>query len=168
MAQFILSPCTASDLPAMVEVYIRAFSPTTMYAMLFPSSTCSTSSVSSWLYPRFEKVATQGHAEVQVLKVTEAATGRLVAWMRWGCPVTLTAEEKGRRDQVKASEEAEREELLRRTGSDGRWPEGANVEACKDYFSAMDAMREKYMNTEEHYSWWPFLTLLHDFWVCSL
>jgi hypothetical protein len=161
MAQFQLSPCTPSDLDAMVEIYLRAFNKTYMYQMLFPISSCTTSSVRTWLYPRFKKVLTQGHAEVKLFKITEAATGRVVAWSRWGYPFSLTDEEKARRDAETAREDKEREEAERAAGKSGKWPEGANEEACREYFGAMDGMRGKYMKWDQDYSSSPPLILLY-------
>ncbi len=157
MAQFQLSHCTPSDVDALTEVYIRAFQGSRMYQLLFPAQTCTTDSVRAWVRARFTKGLTQGHAEVKLFKVTEAATGRLAALCNWGYPFSLTDEEKAARDAEKAREEKRWDEAERATGKSMRFPEGANNEACKEFYGALEAMREKYIRWDQDYSKRPLL-----------
>jgi hypothetical protein len=148
MAQFQLSPCTISDLDAMVDVYLKAFNNTFMNQILFPTHSHSPDPIRTWLYSRFKKHVTRGHPEMKFFKATEIATGRLAALARFGCTIKLTEEEQARRDEEKALDEKEREEA----GTSVRFPEGATVEACEWYFGILDLMRENHMKSDQDYS----------------
>lgn len=64
----------------------------------------------------------------------------------------MTEEEQARRDKEKGQDDKAREEAEKATGESMRFPEGANAEACAEYFGAMDATREKYMKWDQDYS----------------
>jgi hypothetical protein len=132
----------------MVDVYINAFTHTYMNTILFPPTTVTPSSIRNWLSSRFLKVLTRPHPEMHSFKIIETATGKLVAWARWGYPFRLTEEEKLERQKEKAMDEEEK----KKSGFVTRFPVGANEEACLEYFGSLDVMREKYMKWNEDYS----------------
>ncbi|KAI9743803.1 MAG: hypothetical protein M1818_002537 [Claussenomyces sp. TS43310] len=141
MAEFIASPCAASDAAAMADIYMRAFGPNPIEHAMFPPTSCPAATLREWLIRRFTTALTT-QREMHLVKLTDAATGGMVAFARWTVPHTLTPEEKAARAQKQADDDAD---------DSGGFPSGANVEACRAFFGALRAMEDKYVVDDDMY-----------------
>ena len=141
---FVLSPCTAIDVPALADVYLTAFASNPFNHYTFPRSTIGEEEMYRWLMDRFTKLFLK--REIHVFKISEVNTGRVVAFCRWSFPISLTEEEKAEREREKKEVEEERKE-----GRDSTWPTGANIEICDLKFGALGRMTENYVVKEDMY-----------------
>lgn len=142
-SEFHVTECTIEDLPAMVEAYQEAFGREQVHQWMFPEATCPKSNSDPWVYARFEKRFISPPPGVKHFKTVHTATGKLASWGRWTfpheTPKTSTEEEKAARK--KKDDEENRPDV----------PEGANVEACREFFGALDRMQKKWVDDENMY-----------------
>jgi hypothetical protein len=145
---FILSPCTVDDIPSMIRIYEAAFATDYFGSFIFPR-TIPTAKKHAWLRTRFLKQFAK--PEIRCFKITEARTGIMAAWIRWGYPHVLTPEQEMERQNDK-------DRMAREGGSE--WPEGANLELVELKFGSLDRFREKFVKWDDTYGASPSISFL--------
>jgi len=151
-SEFLLSPCTPSDVEGMVQTYLSAFAEDHFAIASFPP-TIPSSEIHRWLTARF--LSALSKREMHTFKITHAPTGAMAAFLRWQFPHVLSDEEKGEREKEKAFRDQERKE-----GRDPAWPIGANLAVCDAKFGQLDENKKRFVNDENMYgvlSWPPTL-----------
>jgi len=108
----------------MVHVYHTAFAKDPIGLYMWPNFTPEKE---IWLKERFAKNFLQ--PEIRHFKITEASTGNLAAWSRWGFPFTLTAEGREREREGEGEGRGKEEGKANK-----KWFEGANEEVCDAFF----------------------------------
>ena len=137
---FLLEPCVPEDTEEMVRVYHAAFENDYLGSYTFPKTIAPEERL-RWARARFLKAFAS--PEIRCFKISDTAVSppRIVAWVRWGYPHVLSAEEKARR-----KEEKEREEK-----AGGPWPRGANLEICEVKFGGIYGARERNVKWDSDY-----------------
>lgn len=129
MANFIHSPCTPADYPAMAAIFRRAFDPSPLHQTLFPAVPAA--ELDEWSIAR--SVRNAAMPEYRQYKLSDATSGRVVAFVRYEVPHVLSAEEKAQRPPM-------------------GYPPGTNMAAFQAFFDAVTAAEEKHVVPEEMYA----------------
>lgn len=134
MADFLYEPCAPTDYDAMADIYCQAFRHSKLHKAMYP---IPFEPLRAWFIAKGQKFALQ--VERHTYKMTEAATGKLVAFIIFAVPYTPSAEEQARR------EHAHEEDMKR---EDKGFPVGANTAVCLAFHAAVAAVREKHTNDD--------------------
>ncbi|KAL2067434.1 hypothetical protein VTL71DRAFT_1859 [Oculimacula yallundae] len=145
--KFVLSLCTADDIPGMIEVYLSAFDSDPFSGYCFPRDKISDEEINSWLTRRFTKMLEKREMRTYKILDTSTSPATLCAFLRYAIPHTLTESEKA----TLAAEKRDLQETIKRTGHDPTWPLGANLEVCHGKFGGLDRMREKFVDEADMY-----------------
>lgn len=137
--EFRVEEGTAADAEDFCRIYQIAFGPGPINQWMFPPSTCTFENERAWNITRFEKKLVSPGPGMKHFKVVHVPSGKTACFGRWTFPHNVTEEEK-------KAEEAEGPE-----GGEVDWPEGSNVEACKEFFGALESMQKKYIDPENMY-----------------
>jgi hypothetical protein len=145
MPPFEVALATTADIPGMIRVYNAVFLPMPIQRVCFPK--CPADAVAdaakdAWLADVYTEFLSR--PEIRTLKVTEVATGKLVAWARWGYPA-MSTEKAGEAAEGEEEEEMAKEKKFTVC-------EGVNQDAAISYLSLLDQMRKKYYIENQHYS----------------
>ena len=141
--EFHIAECTLDDLKAMVDAYQSAFGREQVHQYMFPEATCPKEKSDPWLMAKFGKRLRAPAPGVKHFKTVHTASGKLASWGRWvfphPAPNPQTEEEKA--EEERRDKEENRPDL----------PEGANIEACEEFFGALDKSQKKWVVDEEMY-----------------
>jgi hypothetical protein len=148
MSPFEVSSATKADIFDMIRVYNTTFLPMPIQRVCFPKcpgDAVADAAKDAWLTDVYAELLSR--PGIRTLKVTEVATGKLVAWARWGYPAMLTVGEVG---EAGEAEEAEEEEIAKEKKF--TVCEGVNQDAAMSYLGLLDQVRKKYYIENQHYS----------------
>lgn len=119
------------DAEDIARIHMDAFSQDDEFLMAFPSATCPRSAQHAWHIAQITSVLNYHNTEQswkKIIKAIESNSGQMVGWAEWNMGVAPVDSEE-----------------------DEEWPDGANIEACRQFFGGMSRLRLQFMGQQRHF-----------------